>query len=344
MRFSISILLSVAACLCAPLSATAQPTQAKLVGPLVVSNRMFGFNLYAPLGRMYEIDSSPDFKTWSAAAGGIVSDSVPFVDANSPGHPRLFYRAGINWTIQLANSFLIFITNSGIDGRLIAYPYNWSTNQGRDGRLIGYPPGWITNQGPDGRLIAYPSGWTNARGPDGRLVAFPTNGCTLVTNANGRLVVHPASGVPGAGTNSYQTASWTFVNGGDGRLVAVPLANFSTNKSGDGRLIAYPASGWSKTNGPDGRVVAYPTADFTTNLSLSGRIIAFPKSGWATAKGIDGRTMAYPATGVTTLELDFEDQQLFALIGHLRSVLAGPDFGNYIVYTFFGTGEQRFAD
>ena len=345
MRFSVSLLLAIAACCCAPLSSLAQSSgQVRLVTPQTTTNHVFSCNLYAPLGRTYEIDASPDLHSWSSVAGGLVSDSVPFSDTTVPANPRRFFRASIDWTIMAANSYLIFQTNSGLDGRLIAYPYNWSTNKGTDGRLIAYPPGWNTNQGADGRLIAYPSGWTTAKGPDGRLVAFPTNGCTLVTNVDGRITVHPTSGVPGLGTNSYQSANWKLATGGDGRQVAIPASNFPTNQGGDGRLVAYVSTGWSVARGPDGRTVAYSTADFTTNSAAGGRVVPYPASGWSTARGIDGRLIAYPVIGTGTLELDFEDQQLFAFIGHLRTVMADPDFENYLIYIFFGAGEQRFAD
>ncbi len=330
---------------CAPFLSHAQTSpQLRFLTPQEASNHVFNASLFAPLGRTYEIDGSTNFTNWPALAGGIVADSVPFTDGSAPGFPRRFYRASLNWTITLPNTYLLFKTNSGIDGRLIAYPYNWNTNQGSDGRLIGYPPGWNTNQGSDGRLIAYPPGWTTNKGPDGRLVAFPTNGCSMVTNADGRIVVHPTSGVAGLGTNSYQSANWKLATGGDGRTMAYPVSSFLTNQGTDGRLVAYFSNGWNTVHGPDGRTVAYAVADYSTNASLSGRTIAFPSSGWTVVQGIDGRKIAYPASGTGTIELDFEDQQLFAFIGHLRTVLADPDFGNFIIYTFFGTGEQRFAD
>jgi len=310
----------------------------------VMTNHVFNASLSAPLGRTYEIDTTTNLTSLSFATNGIVSDSVPFTDGNAPQFPRRYYRASLDWTIMLTNTYLLFKTNSGIDGRVIAYPYNWSTNQGTDGRLIAYPSGWSTNKGTDGRLIAYPPGWTTNNGPDGRLVAFPTNGCTMVTNADGRITVHPASGVPGLGTNSYQSVDWTLATGGDGRQMGFPVSNFPTNQGSDGRLVAFVATGWSTVHGPDGRTLAYPVAEFSTNASVSGRTIAFPSSGWATTQGIDGRMIAYPGIGTGIIELDFEDQQLFAFIGHLRGVLADPDFGNFIIYTFFGAGEQRFAD
>jgi hypothetical protein len=328
----------------APLSMQAQTsTQLRLLTPQVMSNHVVDVSLFAPLGRTYEIDASTDFKNWSSVASGIVADTVQFTDGSAPGFPARFFRASVDWTIMLPNTFLLFKTASGVDGRVIAYPYNWNTNQGSDGRIMAYPPGWNTNQGGDGRLIAYPPGWTTVKGPDGRLVAFPTNGCTTVTNADGRITVHPASGVAGLGTNSYQSANWKLATGGDGRTMAYPASSFSTNQGIDGRLVAYFSNGWNTVHGLDGRTVAYPVADFSTNASLSGRTIAYPGS-WSTAQGIDGRKIAYPPIGSAPIELDFEDQQLFALIGHLRGVLADPDFGNFVIYTFFGTGEQRFAD
>jgi hypothetical protein len=345
MRFSISLLLLAALCRVVGLSVQAQPVQPKMVGAGINSNHLFGFGLYAPLGRTYEIDSSPDFSSWTPVTSGIVADSVPFVDANPPRQARLVYRAGIDWTIQVPNTYLIFHTNSGVDGRVIAYPFSgWNTAQGADGRVVAYPSGWATNQGPDGRLIAYPTNWVTTNSPDGRLVAFPPMGCTLVTNANGRVTVHPASGVPGAGTNSYQLVDWNLATGGDGRQAAYPFASFSTNEGSDGRMVAYPAAGWTTNRGPDGRMVAYPVTGFTTNSAVGGRLIAFPSSGWTTAGGVDGRLIVYPALNTSTLVLDFEDQQFFAFIGHLRTVLGDPDFENYIIYRFFGTGEQRFPD
>ncbi len=345
MRFSTFLFLPAVLCLFAGSSVQAQPVQPKMVGVGITSNDLFGFGLYAPLGRTYEIDTSPDFSSWTPMAGGLVVDSVPFVDGNPPQQARLFYRAGITWTIQVPNNYLIFLTSNGIDGRVIAYPItSWGTAHGADGRVVAYPPGWATNQGHDGRLIAYPAGWVTTNGPDGRLVAFPTNGCTLVTNANGRITVHPASGVPGAGTNSYQSVDWNLATGGDGRQAAYPFASFSTNEGGDGRMIAFPAAGWTTNRGPDGRMVAYPVTGFTTNSAVGGRLVAFPSSGWTTTRGVDGRLIAYPGLNTTPLVLDFEDQQLFAFIGHLRTVLGDPDFENYIIYTYFGTGGQRFGD
>jgi hypothetical protein len=347
MRARHLLFLPVAILWCAPLPAWSQSTgQVRILTPKAMSNHMIDVSLYAPLGRSYEIDASPDLKSWSFATSGIVGDTATFVDGNAPQFSKRFYRASLDWTIMVPNTYLIFTTNSGVDGRVIAYPYTWNTNRGSDGRLIAWPPGWSTNQGRDGRLIAYPSGWTTTNGPDGRLVAFPTNGCTLVTNNDGRITVHPASGLAGAGTNAYVLADWKFSPGGDGRQAAFPVSNFLTNEGGDGRLVGYVSTGWSTVHGPDGRAVAYPVADFTTNTpTVSGRIIAFPGSGWSTAQGIDGRAIAYPTLGNTsTMELDFEDQQLFAFIGHLRTVLGDPDFENYIIYTFFGAGEQRFAD
>jgi hypothetical protein len=345
MRLRQFLFLPIAVLWSAPLSSQAQTSpQVRLLTPQVMSNHVVAVSLFAPLGRTYEMDASTNFKNWSSVAGGIVADSVQFTDGSAPGFPARFFRASVDWTIMLPNTYMLFKTNSGMDGRVIAYPYNWNTNKGTDGRLIAYPPGWSTNQGSDGRLIAYPPGWTTNKGPDGRLVAFPTNGCTLVTNADGRLTVHPTSGVPGLGTNSYQSANWKLATGADGRRTAYPAFSFSTNQGIDGRLVAYYSNGWNTVHGPDGRTLAYFVADFSTNASLSGRTIAFPKTGWTLAQGIDGRTIAYPAFGTGTIELDFEDQQLFAFIGHLRTVLADPDFANYVIYTFFGAGEQRFAD
>ncbi|MDI9889226.1 hypothetical protein QMZ92_34075, partial [Streptomyces sp. HNM0645] len=60
-------------------------------------------------------------------------------------------------------------TNRGSDGRLIAYPSNWTYSWGSDGRAVAFPydGSWRTTQGPDGRLIAYPNNWTYSWGSDG---------------------------------------------------------------------------------------------------------------------------------------------------------------------------------
>ncbi len=341
MRSRHFLFLPVAILACAALPARSQSSQQiRLVTPKATNGGM-SFALSAPLGRTYFIYAGTNLAAWSLVGSNMVGDSVSFVDTNAAHLRQRYFNAAYQWTILMPNSYLLFDTNSGRDGRVIAYPYNWSTNQGSDGRLIAYPSGWSTNQGTDGRLIAFPSGWTTTNGADGRLAAFPSSGFTTTNGADGRLRVHPAPGL--AGTNAYVPADWDSVAGGDGRLAAYPSSNFSTNAGGDGRLVAYESAGWSTNGGPDGRTVAYPATGFTTLTNVDGRIIAFPSSGWSTARGVDGRWIAYPAEGTPIIQLDFEDQELFAFIGHLRTVLADPDFNNYIIYAYFGTGEQRFV-
>ena len=343
MRFSVSLLLPAAALWLGPLTARSQPAQPVRLVSQSISNGLFGFGLSAPLGHTYELYGSANLSSWSLLANGTVGDNVSFVDGSTRSFSTRYYRAGLYWTMIVPNSYLLWFTTNGPDGRKIAYPFsNWRTTNGPDGRMITYPAGWTTNSGSDGRLIAYPAGWSTAKGPDGRLVAFPPTGCTLVTNADGRITFYPTSGQ--AGTNAYNSADWKIVTGGDGRQVAYPSSSFSTNQGPAGRLVAYVASGWTPVTGPDGRTLAYPAAEFTTNGSAAGRIIAFPISTWTTLQGPDGRTIAYPASDIPSVELDFEDQRLIALFGHLQSVLDGTDFYNYIIYTYFGTGEQRFVD
>jgi hypothetical protein len=347
MRFgSFFLFASVAPlCLCFPgRSQSSQPV--RLVPAQGISNGTYQFNLSAPLGRTYQITDTSNFVAWQLLASNVVSDTVSFADPSASQTPVRFFQGSINWTIIFPNPYPFYTTNAGTDGRLIAYPSvvsAWTTNQGRDGRLIAYPPGWSTNEGPDGRLIAYPPGWTNAVGADGRMVAFPTNGFSTMAGHDGRLLVYPTSGL-GLGLNSYVSANWISTNGADGRAVVYPVSNFPTNQGADGRLVAYVATGEATTHGPDARVIAYPSTGYSTNEGVAGRVIAFPNSSWSVAQGRDGRPVAYPAINTSLLQFDFENQQLFAFLGHLRAVLGDPDFANYIIYRYLGTGDERFAD
>jgi hypothetical protein len=326
---------------CAAIPARSQSSeQIQIVTPKR-TNSGISFSLSAPLGRTCFINASPNLVSWSPVSTNIVGDSASFVDANAAHLGQRYFNASYDWTLMLPNLYQLFYTNSGRDGRIIAYPWTWSTSEGTDGRLIAWPAGWSTNQGRDGRLIAFPSGWTTTNGPDGRLIAFPASGCSTAMGTDGRLRVHPNSGL--AGTNAYVSADWNSATSGDGRLAGYPASNFSTNAGADGRLVAYESAGWSANRGPDGRTVAYPATGFAPATSSDGRAIAYPGSGWSTAQGTDGRMIAYPAFDTPVIQLDFEDQQLFAFIGHLRTVLVDPDFENYIIYEYFGTGEQRFV-
>jgi hypothetical protein len=342
MRLSHFLLLSTALFSCDALPVWSQSARQIQLVASKLTNDGTSFSLYAPLGRTYYINASPDLVTWSLVDNNIIGESVSYADANA-GHLRQrYFNASYHWTMQLPNPYQLFYAASGRDGRVIAYPYfGWNTNQGTDGRLIAYPAGWSTNQGADGRLIAFPSGWTTTNGPDGRLVAFPPSGCATTNGVDGRARVHPAPGL--AGTNAYVPAAWKWIAGGDGRLAAYPSSNFLTNAGGDGRLVAYESAGWSTNCGTDGHTVAFPATGYATAKWADGRVIAYPNSGWMTVQGTDGRTIAYPATGTPGIEVDFEDQELFALLGHLRTVLADPDFENYVIYEYFGTGEQRFV-
>ena len=53
---------------------------------------------------------------------------------------------------------------------------------------------------------------------------------------------------------------------------------------------------------------------------------------------------SYPTNTSATIELDFQDQSLFALLGNLKTLLSQSDFNSYVIYAFFGTGEQQYAD
>jgi hypothetical protein len=122
------------------------------------------------------------------------------------------------------------------------------------------------------------------------------------------------------------------------------LTDFSATNGLDGRVVALPSVGWTTSRGADGRNVAYFPSDFVTVQGIDGRKIAFPGSGWALRQGADGRITSYPANTSATINLDFQDQSLFALLGTLKTILSQSDFNNYVIYTFFGTGEQQFAD
>src|SRR5580692_8978085 len=123
MRFSFSLLFAVVACSVAPLPAWSQTSaQVRLITPVTAANHVFGSSLFAPLGRSCEIDGSTNLTSWTSVTNGIVADSVPFADGNAPQFPRRFYRADLDWTIMVPNNYLIFYTNSGKDGRVIAYP------------------------------------------------------------------------------------------------------------------------------------------------------------------------------------------------------------------------------
>jgi hypothetical protein len=76
---------------------------------------------------------------------------------------------------------------------------------------------------------------------------------------------------------------------------------------------------------------------------VDGRDVAYRGSGWVSLQGPDGRMTSFPASANATIELDFQDQSLFALLGTLQPLLSQSDFSDYVVYTYFGTGEQQFA-
>jgi len=292
----------------------------------------FSFGISAPLGRTYMIDASTNLTVWSSVITDTVpSGSVSFVDTTASRFQRRFYRGNHYWTILVPNTYPIWQTTTGDDGRLLNFPSGWQTAKGADGRTIAFPAGWNTAQGSDGRMIAFPSGFTTKQGADGRLVAFYQTGFSTVQGSDGRLAAFPSTG-------------WTNLGSADGRTIVFPSANFATTTGADGRVVAFPLTGWATSRGIDGRNVAYPASNFLTAQGVDGRAIAYPHSGWVLQQGTDGRMNSYPTSASTTIELDFQDQSLFALFGGLRTILSQSDFNNYVIYAFFGTGEQQFSD
>ncbi|MFE3640785.1 hypothetical protein ACFXOM_07220 [Streptomyces sp. NPDC059169] len=107
--------------------------------------------------------------------------------------------------VTLSGSIPSIRTNRGNDGRLIAYPSDWTYSWGSDGRAVAFPWGgsWRTTQGPDGRLIAYPSDWTYSWGSDGRAVAFPWGKWTTATGSDGRMIIYPRDALSGTFTLKF---------------------------------------------------------------------------------------------------------------------------------------------
>ena len=297
--------------------------------PGEITNGSFSFGISAPSGRTYMIDVTTNLAAWNAVItnicpGGLVS----FVDTNSSQFQLRLYRGNLYWTVIVPNTYPSWQTTNGADGRRLDFPSGWQTAGGADGRTIAFPSGWNTAQGSDGRIIAFPSGFTNKAGADGRLVAFYQTGFTNMQGSDGRLVTFPLSG-------------WTNLLGADGRKIAMPATNFSTTNGIDGRVVAFPLTGWTTTRGADGRSFAYMPSDFDTLQGADGRIMAYPNAGWALGQGTDGRKSSYPTSTSASIDLDFQDQSLFALFGTLKTILSPSDFNNYVIYTFFGTGEQQ---
>ena len=315
------------------LPAWSQSTQQFQFGaPGRLTNGSLSFSISAPLGRTYTINASTNLSAWSAIITNTVpSGSLSFADTNASQLQRRFYRGNLYWTVIVPNTYPTWQTTNIGDGRVLTFPAGWQTAHGADGRTIAYPAGWSTAKGKDGRLIAFPSGFTNKAGADGRLVAYYQTGFSTVQGSDGRLLAYPSSG-------------WTALGGADGRKVAFPSTNFSTTNGLDGRVVAFPSSGWIRSRGVDGRSLSYPSSNFVTAQGVGGRKIAYPSSGWALRQGKDGRMTSYPTNTSATIELDFQDQSLFALLGSLKTLLSQSDFNNYIIYAFFGTGEQQYAD
>jgi hypothetical protein len=306
------------------------PFQLNALGRL--TNGSFAFGLSAPPGRTYVVDASTNFAAWKPLITNIApSTTAVVVDTNAAQLRYRFYRGRLYWTVIVPNTYASWQTTTSGSGRQLSYPSGWRTAKGADGRTIAFPTGWNTAQGSDGRLIAFPPGFTNRAGADGRLVAFYPTGFSTAQGNDGRLLVFPASG-------------WTVLGGADGRKVALPATGFSAANGRDGRWVAFPSAGWTTSRGADGRDVAYLPGDFVTVQGVDGRKIAVPSSGWALRPGADGRLTSYPASTSATINLDFQDQSLFALLGALKTSLSPSDFNNYVIYTFFGTGEQQFAD
>jgi hypothetical protein len=320
----------VAARLLLPGFSRAQPFQ--LSSPHLSTNGSFSFTLSVPVGRTYFVDSSTNFSAWSALTTNIAPNSVvSFVDSNTAQQPHHYYRSSLFWTLLVSNTYPNLQTTNAGSGRSVLFPSGWLTGKGADGRVIAYPPGWSTAQGKDGRMVAFPAGFTNRTGADGRVVAYYPTGFTTLQGNDGRLVVFPSTG-------------WTNRAGPDARRVVLPLSSFSTTNGTDGRAVAFPSTGWNTGRGADGRIVAYLASQFVTNQGADGRKIAYQNSSWAFRQGSDGRVTTYPTNSSVMLNLDFQDQSLFPLLGALKTVLSPSDFNNYIFYTFFGTGEQQYAD
>ncbi|MCX6896261.1 MAG: hypothetical protein NTZ16_12345 [Verrucomicrobia bacterium] len=297
-----------------------------------ITNNSIAVAISAPVGRTYMVETSTNFSAWNSLTTNIVAaGSVSFADTNVAQFQRRFYRGKLYWTVIVPNTYPTWLTTNGSGGRLLNYPSGWQIAKGADGRTIAFPSGWNTAQGSDGRMIAFPPGFTNKVGADGRMVAYYQTGFTNVQGSDGRIVAYPASG-------------WTNRLGADGRRVAFPLTYFSTTNGIDGRVAAFPTVGWTNSRGADGRSVTYLSSDFATTNGADGRKIAYPNAGWALRQGADGRTTSYPTNTSATINLDFQDQSLFALLGTLKTILSPTDFNNYVIYAFFGTGEQQFAD
>ena len=315
---------------CCPPHAQAQPFQ--LTAPGWITNSSFGFGISAPLGRTYMVEASTNLTAWNS----VITNTVPsgpasFVDTNASQFQHRFYRGKLYWTVIVPNTYPTWQTTNGGDGRLLDFPSGWQTAKGADGRAIAFPSGWTTAQGRDGRMIAFPAGFTNQAGSDGRLVPFYQTGFSTVQGSDGRLLAFPSSG-------------WTNVGSADGRKIAFPSTSFSTTNGSDGRVAAFPSAGWTTSRSADGRSVTYPSFDFATVQGADGRKIAYLGSGWTLRQGADGRMTSYPTNTSATINLDFQDQSVFALLGALKTILSPADFNNYVIYTFFGTGEQQFAD
>lgn len=341
----------IAALSCACLSALSQPAQQFEIGPPgVLPNGSFAFGIAGPLGRTYVIDAATNLLSWSSVATNTVSSDAPsFVDTTAPQFQQRFYRGKLYWTVIIPNQFPAWETIAGADGRTIAFPSGWTTGQGQDGRRIAFPPAWGTAQGADGRLIAFPPGWTTSQGPDGRLVSFPPSGFATVQGRDGRIVAFPSSGWTTAGgldarQIAYLSAGWTTLLGGDGRLIAFPSYSFLTAEGSDARILAFPSAAWTQTQGTDARSVSYPLFGFTGVRGSDGRFVAYPLSGWTSVQGSDGRMVAYPTNQNATIQLDFQDQSSIAVLGTLNAALSNADFSDYVVYGYFGTGEQQFAE
>jgi hypothetical protein len=241
---------------CTALPAFSQSVQEfQISPPRVTSNGSFTFSVSAPLGRTYVLDATTNLLSWLPLVTNIASpNQPPFTDANAFQFQQRIYRGRLYWSIIVQNRYSTWETNTGADGRTIAFPSGWATAQGNDGRMIAFPPAWDSAQGADGRMIAFPSGWTTLQGSDGRLVAYPLDG--------------------------YSTAE-----GSDGRAVWIGSSGWTNSQGADGRQIGYLPDGWTTLLGCDGRLTAYPSNNFSTTQDSGGLVIAYPSRTWAQAEG-----------------------------------------------------------
>jgi hypothetical protein len=318
--------------------------------PEYLTNGTFCFELMGATNRTYVVSATTNLADWQdLAACALFSPPFPFEDTNAAEFSLRFYRAMLFRLLIVSNSYPVWSTAEGRDGRCIAFPVGWVTNSGDDGRAVAYPAGWATAEGADGRRIAYPPGWTAFQGDDGRMVAWPASVFTNAAGGDGRMVSLPSANWTNAqGSDArcvaFPLLKWTTDQGADGRLVAHPVSFFTTVQGADGREVAYSSPGWLIAGGVDGRQVYYSLASFTTTNSSDGRLIAYPSSGWTTTQGADGRIAVYPSSPAAVLELNFQDQAFFDSLRTLQSILSPSTLNDFIIYFYFVAEGQGQSD